>query len=229
MVKFGKKDENWRCTSVCGKYFIQRARVDDAQSWVAGKLDGGGAVVFARNLDMENAIYACEDDFYRYPCGCTLMVRPDWWVHCPRCGAKLPEPKPYVPPPPKPERKKKVPNRPEWLKKYTAGYEGGQDWDCMYDGKNWAVVRIPGRTGWVSIGSQAYHPTSFEVVRKSDPRQGMHAGLKETAGLTDLRKVPRFIDNTARFTRFDVHEGRATKADLARFQGMVDILDKAGL
>jgi len=227
---FGQKDKDGRFVSHCGKYFIQNVGDAKSKGWLAAKFDGkGGFTLLARDVDHEDARYACEDDKYREPCGCVLIVRPDWWKHCPKCGAVLAPRPPPEPLPPKKERKKKPPVRPEWLKKATSGYEHGQDWDCVYEGKNWALVRIPGYTGWVSLGTSAYHQTHYEVMRTSGSNHGCHISDTETKGLTSLLKVKRFMKEPEDYVAFNVHEGRATKEDLARFRAMVDELDAKGL
>lgn len=229
MLSFHPKDVDGRFYSECRKYFIQCTGDIKSKGWMACKLgEGDRFTILARDVDHEEARWVCEDEKYRYPCGCILRVRPAEWKHCPLCGAKLPPPKPYVPPPPKPERKVKEPNRPEWLVKYSGGCEHGYDWDCVYEGKNWAVIRIPGYTSWCSVGATSYGPTTYEVVRRTDHR-GMHIQKGETEGLTSLLKAKRFAKDPANFVALTVHEGRAKKDDLARFRAMVDELDAKGL
>jgi hypothetical protein len=229
MLVFGKKDSEGYHHSNDGKYVIWPKF---GGGWAAAKWpipeENGVPKWLHDGGDNEEARWVCEDDKYRYPCGCVLHVRPDWWKHCPSCGAALPAPVPYEPPPPKPERKVKEPNRPEWMKAMSGGIEGGQRWDCVYDGIRWALIRIPGAKSWVSVGASAYFPTSFEVVKKAD-RHGMHARIEMTAGKTSLLKVKRPHAPLKDFSKFTVHEGRAKLVDIARFKGMVDELDAKGV
>lgn len=229
MLSFSKKDADGRFYSECRKYFIQCTGDIKGKGWIACKVEPEGKfTVLTRDVDFEDARYACEDDKYRYPCGCILRVRPAEWKFCPQCGAKLPPAKPYVPPPPKPVRKAKEPNRPAWLVQHTRGIEKGHEWDCVYEGKKWGLVRVPGFTGWVSVGATAYHPTTYEIMRKEDVR-GRCVNLAETKGLTSLLKVKRFADEPDQFSSLDVHEGRLSKEDLARLKAMVDELDAKGI
>lgn len=126
--------------------------------------------------------------------------------------------------PPKIPQEKKLPNRPDWLKRYSMGLEHGEDWDCLYEGKTWALIRIPGHMYWSSIGSQRYGKTEFEVVRKNTQRnRGGYINAKvdcaEGCNLPDL-------DKHENANVFNVREGRMNKKLLTSLIEQVDLLDK---
>lgn len=134
------------------------------------------------------------------------------------------EPAAPLPPPPPPKPKKvrkqpKAPNRPPWLVERTYGYSEGSAWDCLYEGKKWALVRKPGCMYWVSIGQQRYGPTSWAIMRTSAKMwgNGRIIDLRVSAGqphgkqlLADLEKV---VDDPD-VQEYEVVEGGRMREDL---------------
>jgi len=232
MMRFGKKDNQGYYHSECGRYVLwlvdRNAPKENRKRWGAARwlASGEPGEPLVLHADFDDALFACDDDANLYPCGCVLRNRERWWVFCPKCGDQLPDPKPIVVTPPKPKRKVKEPHRPAWLVDQTRGIEHGENWDCVYDGKHWALVRIPGYTGWVSVGEQAYHPISWSIRRKDSRKFGMHIQWQETNKVERILDIGRFRKDPKSFSAVDVYEGRVTVQMLVRFKKLVDGLDE---
>lgn len=128
----------------------------------------------------------------------------------------------------KPKRKVREPNRPDWLKAYSTGYDGGEKWDCLYDGMRWALIRVPGGRTWSARGETRYYKAQFQVVRKAG-RVGYHPTVFTFPGKDTWLYQHESWPSNHRPSVFVVHEGRMNQDLLRRLSAEVHYLDDRGL
>ena len=66
-------------------------------------------------------------------------------------------------------RSKFVLTRPEWLVKASSPIENGDKWGCAIDGKNFALVKLPGYTGGFKVKERTFFPTEWVIFDKRLP------------------------------------------------------------
>jgi hypothetical protein len=147
---------------------------------------------------------------------------------CPDCGKSIIHnvASQVAAPPKRASKPKKVLNRPPWLVDAARGLEGGEKYECLYDGKAWALIKQPGAMYWSSIGHRRYAQTTFEVWNKHQGYWGKGRFFDAIDALSKGECLAALSKGGEAITRFEVHRGRLNNKRLEDLAKEVDLLDR---
>lgn len=105
----------------------------------------------------------------------------------------------------KSDKLKRFEKQPDYLKKYSEGYENPQSYSVLMEGKKFAIIRFDGGSYWSGMMGNRYCPPFYTLVNKKEvlkigswgaKTHQMHEGRLNKKDKEHLQRILDYYENT---------------------------------